>query len=453
MSLTRRAAIGSATAIGLAGAFEKSEARPSRLGDASVSLFDFGAVCDGIADDSEAVQRAVHHCGVASYPTKLIVPGRTRLTRSINIDRPVDRTVGDFIIEGRGPGAGLFVDRPVTMFSSTLSGGRFGLQSSPSSEYIVFRDLLFEASVPSITAFVVSDRLFRYRVEGCTIHRIKWLERADYVQSCYFTDCNVRGWEGTFFSAADGYDVSVRGCAFEAGGAGFRFRGALTKFVAFGEIFEGCSGTFIAISGVNALTICGMYFEENGASEIVLGENYGVSRAVNIIGCSFNLPERRSAEFPIKLGLSYAVNVTGNYSNGRIADNEGVFPWNFNDGLNFTPSAVDPYKVDPRRDNQSAAHGTQQKDAFEIRRAHTRFTHVTDTANAARLPMMSAVRAMGALVVINATGQPLRLFPAVGERFVGRQLNAVFIVPPGGRLELQPDEPGVWIALARAVAD
>jgi len=73
--------------------------------DGTTSVRDFGAVGDGVRDDTDAVQAAVDRGGAILFP-----PGRYRLTRTVNVDLAqtgwvslLGRGVARVIMEGPGP--------------------------------------------------------------------------------------------------------------------------------------------------------------------------------------------------------------------------------------------------------------------------------------------------------------------------------------------------------------
>src|SRR5512137_2313427 len=74
----------------------------------SVSVKDFGAVGDGVTDDTAAVQAAINYCATFSEWPALLIPGKCLITSSLNINRTVDTTISDFHIIGQGAGAGFY---------------------------------------------------------------------------------------------------------------------------------------------------------------------------------------------------------------------------------------------------------------------------------------------------------------------------------------------------------
>ena len=158
----------------------------------TVSVMDFGAVCDGVTDDTAAVQTAVNYCAsLAPYWPTLVIPGRCKLTSSININRPVDTTKTEFRILGQGPGAGFYASGTVTMFDSTIAMAS-GSGTAPVSEFVTFDNINFEASNFFDEVFVISRKFLRIKFLNCFF----WLTRCQasdtYAQTLYFVACNIR---------------------------------------------------------------------------------------------------------------------------------------------------------------------------------------------------------------------------------------------------------------------
>ena len=84
-----------------------------------INVKSFGAVCDGIADDTAAVQAAINYCAANNWPT-LLITGKCKITSSLIINRLVDQNSDEFIIAGIGPDAGFFTAGNVVIFNSTL---------------------------------------------------------------------------------------------------------------------------------------------------------------------------------------------------------------------------------------------------------------------------------------------------------------------------------------------
>ena len=105
-----------------------------------VNVKSFGAVCDGIADDTTAVQAAINYCAANNWPP-LLVTGKCKITSSLIINRLVDQNSDEFFIVGDGPDAGFFTAGNVVIFNSTLP-----YTTDPQSEFVTFQNIRFESS-------------------------------------------------------------------------------------------------------------------------------------------------------------------------------------------------------------------------------------------------------------------------------------------------------------------
>jgi hypothetical protein len=157
----------------------------------TVSVMDFGAVCDGTTDDTTAVQNAVNYC--ITNNKDLLVPGMCLLTASININRAVDNIAYDnYFTILTNSGGGFYVATSINLFSSSLT-----YTTTPITQCIRFQNIEFQASVNTLTAYVLDGNKFlRTQFNGCTFSRIRCLTTAQYVQSIYFFNCNMRRFAG-----------------------------------------------------------------------------------------------------------------------------------------------------------------------------------------------------------------------------------------------------------------
>jgi len=298
----------------------------SKLRD-SVNIKDFGAVCNGVTDDSAAVQLCVNHCLTFDPPAVMEVPGPTKLGSSINIDRTVDGAACNafFYIEGRGTGASFLVTAGLTMFSSTLSAG-----NNPASQMVFFQNITFRASTPSLPAYAVDGNKFlRMMFSGCVFHRIKAAVSTWYLQTWYFQQCRAYGYLGTFLSSTGGaYDVKLNQCWAEAGG---EFLYLVCNDAFSPDPVLGCSvtncllqsltGDVITADRCQGLNISSNYFEGNGGVEMKfdtarnaanLTPNGAITITANMISptvANYGNP----AYYPIRWGRSVNGFATGNY--------------------------------------------------------------------------------------------------------------------------------------------
>jgi len=237
----------------------------------TVSVMDFGAVCDGVADDTDAVQTAVDYCAsLAPYWPTLVIPGRCKLTSSINIDRPVDTTKTEFRILGQGPGAGFYASGTVTMFDSTIAMAS-GSGTAPVSEFVTFDNINFEASNFFDEVFVISRKFLRMKFLNCFF----WLTRCQasdtYAQTLYFVACNIRNNKTNFINTAGLYDVTFDSCIIENGQTIIRSIDPVygtngLRFI--NNVIEGISlSSVVVATGVSGFALIGNHMEANFSPE------------------------------------------------------------------------------------------------------------------------------------------------------------------------------------------
>ena len=253
----------------------------------SVSVMDFGAICDGTTDDTVAVQKAVTYC--VTNNTNLVVPGTCLLTASININRAVDVPNTYFYISGVAGSttqAGFKTNTAINLFSSTLTP----VANAPVTQMIVFKDLAIQSSNSSLAAYVLAGNKFlRTKFENCAFNGIKCLTTTNYVQSIYFFNCTMRIFSGIFFNCTSTcYDVKFMGNLVENGGQ-CALLGSSTAnqgpngccFI--GNTIEGMTGSAIQYGSAAGLSIIGNYFESNG-KDIDGATIGGTSRGIAITG-------------------------------------------------------------------------------------------------------------------------------------------------------------------------
>lgn len=271
-----------------------------------VSVMDFGAVGDGVADDTAAVQAAIDYC--IANDCDLYVPSVCKLTSTVNINREVDDATKAFWFGIFSGGSGGFVvDTAIDMFGSTLP-----YANGPNTQLINFQGIQFKSTNASLSAYVLDGSKFlRTMFNDCSFESIKCLtESSTYVQSIYLYGCNARYWEGSFFFANEAYNIEVIGGLYEQGGSGFNIRSL--RQGKFWTIIEGLDTAALILSGMGIDICC--YFEFNGGADIDFTAHSGVaSRGVNVHGC---WTYRSTASASIYWGACSGCVAQGNYQDG-----------------------------------------------------------------------------------------------------------------------------------------
>ncbi|HKR45543.1 MAG TPA: hypothetical protein VJU59_38725, partial [Paraburkholderia sp.] len=179
----------------------------------SVSVRRWGAVCDGVADDTVAVQNAIDYCAANGWPA-LQIPGICKISASLIVNRLVDTTTEEWRVFGTGlNGGGFHVTTGITIFDSSLPIG-----VDPQSEWVTFQNIRFSASLASLNAKTVSAKFLRMKFLNCYFYRIKLVQSlSTYIQSYYLGNCNIRYWPGVFMFATHAFDIDLSACVSEFG--------------------------------------------------------------------------------------------------------------------------------------------------------------------------------------------------------------------------------------------
>lgn len=312
----------------------------------TVSVKDFGAVCDGVTDDSTAVQAAVDFCVSFNPPATLTVPGLTYLASPVRIERIVDGTETQtfFTIKGDGISAGFMCDGTV-MFTA-YPGSVLWV---PESHKVRFCDLAFRQSHWAYDGYIMEGRRFMaVDFTNCSFHKIRVASSAVYLQSWYFSHCSAYNYHGILLESTGGaYDVRWNMCKIQA--ATDNGDGVKGTFLSLTNGFavhdaspvSGCSVTnchIQAMSGdgiisdrIEGLTISSSYFEGNGGIDInfatarnianfsanksvVLSGNYFSSTALNLANPAYACVEWGRTGYGASTGNTHT-NPAGNLHN------------------------------------------------------------------------------------------------------------------------------------------
>jgi hypothetical protein len=284
-----------------------------------VSVMDFGATCDGVTDDSAAVQAAVNYCLTFNGAKSLLVPGKCRLASSIIINRLVDSTTTRFRIIAEGSDAGFYTTTNVVMFDTTLP-----VTTDPQSENISFEGVTFSTDNNTRNTYVLAaGKFLRMQFINCDFQLIRCMYSLSvYAQTYHFYQCRARYWLDTFFQSDGTYDFHAE-FDMKGGGDGFRFVSA-TRPVLRADLtngtWEGCSGSYITAGNASGLTIANNYIEYNGSVALNFDAGYA-SSSITVNGNIFVQTAPQIADpnfFDIQWGETTRAVSFGNYCNGRL---------------------------------------------------------------------------------------------------------------------------------------
>ena len=229
-----------------------------------INVKSFGAVCDGIADDTAAVQAAINYCAANNWPT-LLITGKCKITSSLIINRLVDQNSDEFIIAGIGPDAGFFTAGNVVIFNSSLA-----YSTAPQSEFVTFLNIRFESSSFFNASYVLSPNFLRIKFQNCVFFLIRCVISPIYAQTLYFLDCNIRNNPANFINVTGLYDVKFTHCIIENGFTIVRCidlaRG--TNGLSFTScVIEGIQGSICDITGATGFALTNCHLESNFSPE------------------------------------------------------------------------------------------------------------------------------------------------------------------------------------------
>lgn len=298
----------------------------------SVSVKDFGAVGDGVTDDTVAFQAAVDYAFANGRSVR--VAGGRFLVSQIHLPQNSAEPVEAFWIYGEN--AAILLKTADYLF--TVDGDFF---------YDLFvRDLSFIGDAEGNFAAIDSKifdcgKIMRLNVDGCSsVYVNKFFDAPDgaYAQSVYAHQCIYRrgNADGHFFQAQVAFDISLIDCLVEQSYNGLRVvaPGAvgnqqhLSRVTIRGGAWESLFGTAIAAGPCYQLTVDNVYFEGNGA-DINLSYNptEAAHLAVTITNNDFYQSPADIADQ--KYNVIWGVNASksyrtgGNKSNGRLHDITG----------------------------------------------------------------------------------------------------------------------------------
>lgn len=230
----------------------------------SLTVKDFGAVCDGVTDDTAAVQAAINFCAANNWPP-LVIPGKCKITSSLIINRLVDQNSDEFLIYGEGPDAGFYTAGNVVIFNSTLP-----YTTAPQSEFITFENIRFESSSFFNASYVLSPNFLRIKFQNCVFFLIRCIISPIYAQTFYFLNCNIRNNPPNFINVNGSYDVKFTQCIIENGFTIVRCIDASrgTNGLSFTScVIEGIQGSVIDVTGASGFALTNCHLESNFSPE------------------------------------------------------------------------------------------------------------------------------------------------------------------------------------------
>lgn len=393
-----------------------------------LSVKDFGAIGDGVADDTAAIQTAMNY--VAGVGGELFFPtGKYRTTATLTLTMNAASDSSQNRVHLRGAGAGntsIIAPSGVGVLRVLSAGADF-------TTYWSIQGLRLQGTgMNAIGLEIQKAAWFQVRdvvVRGCSFGIF-----GQDILSCLFDSCNLRGCLtgmqaqrgtasfpnaitllncevglneecGAIFAGAS--TLSVIGGAFEGNGWGL---GATTQQC--GLVILNNNGA-VALEGAGGANIQGTYFEYNNGGSDLYFSSGGLdgSTSLNVSGCTFNRISNVVGRFVtnnirVDVGSTVtsktSVSVTGcgfcgintyvaNSARRYIAINGAGAPWNFTDGgANLYVNPIEkPVIVGPTRTGRAMAS------------ANVVFNGTTGAINGEPLNVASVVRNAAGSYTIN----------------------------------------------------
>lgn len=243
----------------------------------------FGAVLDGVADDTAAVNRAVQYCKRKPKWTNLVIDGKALISgNGIVVDRLVDSTPSDWIVRGEGEEAGLYANTPTTFFTTTLSH-----PTVPQSEFVTLQDMALESSSIFVSVKVFSGMFLRTKAINCRFFILQYIVSDTYLQTHYILKCNVRNNYGYFLKGKGSYDCVYDDCVLENGYGIFDSRDEVigtNGFRCVNSVIEGQQVSSVLATGCNGFVWAHNHVESNPANDLNLWAGSMRNHSVSVYG-------------------------------------------------------------------------------------------------------------------------------------------------------------------------
>lgn len=284
----------------------------SMIHGSPANVYDYGAVGDGVTDDTAAIQLAIDSNSAVFFPSAIFKITEA-LTLGDNIElfgtpgTVIDYTGAGNFVENKTPGTRVYSWRVHDLYIQTTTGATaFLLDSVSVSEFfnvtVVGFDKGFDLYSPT-SGYCVYNRFYNCRVEGGSFN---YLMRGASTNANTFYACRAGGFSADGFYIVDSNDNTIDACQIEssagagvefaASGAGLttgnriqncRFEGAMTYGVNLGSytssnflignafvtsvltnVLDGCGGAYTRIDAYDARLNAPGYFE-TGSNDVV----------------------------------------------------------------------------------------------------------------------------------------------------------------------------------------
>lgn len=273
----------------------------------------YGAIGNGKADDTKAVQKAVSWC--VKYHKDLEIDGNHLITTPIVINRKVDSKEFDhyFVIHSSS-GGGFVTQSSIPIFTTALP-----YAGKPICQLIFFKGLNFRNLNPLNKSYVLDGNKFlRIQFSDCSFNGMQLLYAEKYIQTIYLSNCNLRYWKRDFLKSLDTcYDIRIVECIAEHADGNCLYLTLPTGCSVQNSVIEGLNGAAILLNGARGINISGNYFEGNKEADINMNIGNNDVGGIAIIGNFFANLNTTINKYSI---LWTSKNITGSVSQGNYSN-------------------------------------------------------------------------------------------------------------------------------------
>jgi len=260
----------------------------------SVSVLDFGAVGDGVTDDTVAIQAAIDYC-LANGRALFIPTGKYRLTAQVNIDLYSAVFERGLVMHGEGWGSRFLIDHTGTGFSVTCSPS-FGIYQAE------FHNLYFTDGTASPAKIIHNNGAINTLLQSCIFHNSTVTTGCVVNDNAYglrLKDCGFHSIVGTGVLYAQvanlstySYVNAIESCDFSTCSVGITLQGCNVLQVSNTVIQECDIGVYAEPVGTlttafNMSFDC-CWFERNVTADLQLNSDATYWCEANLKNCQFS---------------------------------------------------------------------------------------------------------------------------------------------------------------------
>ncbi len=247
----------------------------------SVSIKDFGAVGDGVTDDTDAIQNTFNYA--IPNNIQIVIPSGTYLINgSITITKASGLRTPTYITGG----GTLYKPTTGTMFTC----------ANPATSEISFTNIFFLGDLTAnVVAFYCGENFINSYFINCSFRNFTTCFNSTgyLMQSLYFTNCIFTSIASYAFNVISANNVKIDKCTCEEMSTGSFWNGPASSLIIRDGLFENFAGApVIQMSGAGSVDITGNYFEANAYGDIVFSNTSsltGVTVSNNIANISSGL--------------------------------------------------------------------------------------------------------------------------------------------------------------------